>query len=234
MPLAVDTDALDAQGHVVLPRLLKAAECRALVAGYADATRFRSHIVMARYNFGRGEYQYFNYPLPPTVQALRETLYAALAPTANAWMARMRKPARYPKTLQAYLVHCHRPGQKRPTPLMLKYGRDDYNCLHQDLYGEAVFPLQVTVLLSQPEDDFTGGEAHPDRAAPAHAVARNRHRAETRRRCRICRQRTPGRGHARRLSREDAPRREYRHARRALRTRPDLPRRRLNLGQRSA
>lgn len=158
MPLAVDTDALDTQGHVVLPRLLKAAECRALVAGYADATRFRSHIVMARYNFGRGEYQYFNYPLPPTVQALRETLYAALAPTANAWMARMRKPARYPKTLQAYLVHCHRAGQKRPTPLMLKYGRDDYNCLHQDLYGEAVFPLQVTVLLSQPEDDFTGGE----------------------------------------------------------------------------
>ena len=158
MPLAVDTDALDAQGHVVLPRLLKAAECRALVAGYADATRFRSHIVMARYNFGRGEYQYFNYPLPPTVQALRETLYAALAPTANAWVARMRKPARYPKTLQTYLVHCHRAGQKRPTPLMLKYGRDDYNCLHQDLYGEAVFPLQVTVLLSQPEDDFTGGE----------------------------------------------------------------------------
>ena len=158
MPLAVDTDALDAQGHVVLPRLLIAAECRALVAGYADATRFRSHIVMARYNFGRGEYQYFNYPLPPKVQQLRETLYAALAPIANAWAERMRKPTRYPKTLKSYLSHCHRAGQKRPTPLMLKYAADDYNCLHQDLYGEVHFPLQVATLLSRPGADFSGGE----------------------------------------------------------------------------
>ena len=150
--------ALEAQGYVVLPRLVTAAEGRALIKGYDNNALFRSRVVMARHNFGRGEYQYFAYPLPPTVQRLRETLYHAFAPTANAWMTRLSRPTRYPKTLKAYLSRCHRAGQKRPTPLMLKYGADDYNCLHQDLYGEAYFPLQVAVLLSRPGVDFTGGE----------------------------------------------------------------------------
>lgn len=156
--MCIDTEALDEQGYVVLPRLLNAATCKSLLNDYDDEARFRSRIVMARHNFGRGEYQYFNYPLPPVVQQLRETLYAALAPIANTWAARMGKPVRYPKTLKAYLSLCHRAGQKRPTPLMLKYGADDYNCLHQDLYGELQFPLQVATLLSRPGADFSGGE----------------------------------------------------------------------------
>ncbi len=156
--MCLDTEVLDEQGYVVLPRLLDAATCRGLIKDYPDEARFRSRIVMARHNFGRGEYQYFNYPLPPVVQRLRESLYAALAPIANAWVARMGKSARYPKTLKAYLSLCHRAGQKRPTPLMLKYGADDYNCLHQDLYGELQFPLQVATLLSRPGDVFSGGE----------------------------------------------------------------------------
>ncbi len=156
--MRIDNEALDEQGYVVLPRLLDASTCRTLIAGYGDEVRFRSRIVMARHNFGRGEYQYFAYPLPPVVQRLREALYEALAPIATAWAARMSTPTRYPKTLQAYLSRCHRAGQKRPTPLMLKYGPDDYNCLHQDLYGDAHFPLQVATLLSRPGEDFTGGE----------------------------------------------------------------------------
>ncbi len=156
--MQIDNEALDEQGYVVLPRLLDASTCRTLIAGYGDEVRFRSRIVMARHNFGRGEYQYFAYPLPPVVQRLRETLYEALWPIATAWAARMSTPTRYPKTLKAYLSRCHRVGQERPTPLMLKYGPDDYNCLHQDLYGEAHFPLQVAALLSRPGEDFTGGE----------------------------------------------------------------------------
>ncbi len=156
--MQIDNEALDEQGYVVLPRLLDASTCRTLIASYGDEVRFRSRIVMARHNFGRGEYQYFAYPLPPVVQRLREALYEALAPIATAWAARMSTPTRYPKTLQAYLSRCHRVGQERPTPLMLKYGPDDYNCLHQDLYGEAHFPLQVATLLSRPGEDFTGGE----------------------------------------------------------------------------
>ena len=115
----VDREALDEQGYVVLPRLLDARTCRALIANYSDEARFRGRIVMARYNFGRGEYQYFNYPLPPTVQRLREVLYNALGPVANAWSARMGCATRYPRTLKAYLSRCHRAGQKQPTPLML-------------------------------------------------------------------------------------------------------------------
>ena len=156
--MCIDTEALDEQGYVVLPRLLDAATCNGLINNYSDEARFRSRIVMARHNFGRGEYQYFDYPLLPVVQRLRETLYAALAPIANTWAARLRKPERYPKTLKSYLSHCHRAGQKRPTPLMLKYAADDYNCLHQDLYGEVQFPLQVATLLSRPGADFSGGE----------------------------------------------------------------------------
>ncbi|MCZ6658621.1 MAG: 2OG-Fe(II) oxygenase [Gammaproteobacteria bacterium] len=156
--MQIDNEALDEQGYVVLPRLLDASTCLTLIADYSDEVRFRSRIVMARHNFGRGEYQYFDYPLPPVVQRLREALYEALAPIATAWATRMSTPTRYPKTLQAYLSRCHRAGQKRPTPLMLKYGPDDYNCLHQDLYGDAHFPLQVAALLSRPGEDFTGGE----------------------------------------------------------------------------
>jgi hypothetical protein len=149
---------LDAQGWAVLPALLSAAACRELAGLYRDAHRFRSRIVMDRYGFGRGEYQYFAYPLPPIVAALRAGLYAHLAPIANAWSLRLAGQARYPPTLEEFLASCHAAGQVKPTPLLLQYGPQDYNCLHQDLYGQWVFPLQLTVLLSQPGRDFTGGE----------------------------------------------------------------------------
>jgi hypothetical protein len=150
--------ALDERGHTTLPGLLAAGECGALTALYDDAAAFRSRVVMARHNFGRGEYQYLRHPLPPLVKAAREALYPALAPLANGWHERLRLAPRFPPTLDAYLEHCHAAGQTRPTPLLLKYGEGDYNCLHQDLYGELVFPLQATVLLSAPGRDFTGGE----------------------------------------------------------------------------
>ena len=153
--LALD---LDASGHAVLPALLTPAQCAGLAALYPQADRFRSRIVMARHGFGQGEYQYFAYPLPPLLQALREKLYEQLAPLANRWHAQMRIATRYPPTLAAFLARCHGAGQCRPTPLMLKYGEGDYNCLHQDLYGEHVFPLQVAILLSRPQCDFSGGE----------------------------------------------------------------------------
>lgn len=150
--------ALDAVGHARLPGLLPAAQCLALAALYAQPQAFRSRIVMQRHGFGRGEYQYFAYPLPPWVQALRQALYPRLAPIANRWNALRGLDLRYPDSLQAFLARCHAAGQTRPTPLMLRYGPGDYNCLHQDLYGEHVFPLQVVVLLSQPGEDFSGGE----------------------------------------------------------------------------
>jgi hypothetical protein len=150
--------ALDAEGWAVLPNLLSAAECAAVAGFYAREEGFRSQVVMARHGFGRGEYRYFSYPLPPLVQSLRCSLYPRLAPLANAWQERMRTPVRFPPEHAAFLERCHRAGQRRPTPLLLQYGAGDYNCLHQDLYGEHVFPLQVAVLLSQPGDDFEGGE----------------------------------------------------------------------------
>jgi len=148
---------LDARGCALLPALLTAAECSDLVGLYARE-RFRSTIVMARHGFGSGEYKYFDYPLPALVAQLRAALYAMLYPTANLWNERLRTAVRFPAEHAAFLARCHRAGQTRPTPLLLRYGPGDYNCLHQDLYGEHVFPLQVTLLLSRPETDFEGGE----------------------------------------------------------------------------
>lgn len=149
---------LDAQGWAVLPRLLAATECAALAARYDAGAGFRSHVVMARHGYGRGEYRYFAYPLPPTVEALRTALYPRLVGVANAWQARLGLPARFPPSHAEFVARCHAAGQSRPTPLLLRYGPGDYNCLHQDLYGEHVFPLQVAVLLDAPGEAFTGGE----------------------------------------------------------------------------
>jgi len=151
-------DELDAQGCAMLDALLSPAECRALAALYADGTLFRSRVVMARHGFGRGEYQYFGYPLPDTVASLRSTIYPRLAPIANRWNAAMGIDVRYPDAHAEFLARCHAAGQRRPTPLLLQYGAGDYNCLHQDLYGEHVFPLQEAILLSEPGRDFSGGE----------------------------------------------------------------------------
>jgi len=150
--------ALDAQGHAVLPGVLTPAQCETLAALYSRADGFRSRIVMARHGFGRGEYKYFAYPLPPLLERLRHALYPRLAPIANRWQAQLGLATRYPDGLDAFLRRCHQAGQTRPTPLILRYGEGDYNCLHQDLYGEHVFPLQVAMLLSEPGRDFTGGE----------------------------------------------------------------------------
>src|SRR5215469_4998529 len=145
---------LDGHGCAVLPNLLDEQESRAVASLYDDEARFRSRVVMARHGFGSGEYKYFSYPLPETIAELRTSLYPRLAPIANRWAAALKSESQYPATHDAYLERCHRAGQTRPTPLLLKYGAGDYNCLHQDVYGEHVFPLQVTFLLSEPERDF--------------------------------------------------------------------------------
>jgi len=149
---------LDERGCAVLPGLLKPAECDDLAALYTSENRFRSRVVMARHGFGRGEYKYFSYPLPDIVANLRGELYPSLAAIANRWNAAMGIKARFPDKHAQFLKRCQAAGQRRPTPLLLQYGAGDYNCLHQDLYGEHVFPLQLTILLSQPQRDFTGGE----------------------------------------------------------------------------
>ena len=152
------TGQLDTQGCAVLNGLLSPAECRALSSLYPDDTQFRSRIVMGRHGFGRGEYKYFAYPLPGMIAQLRPALYGRLCPVANRWNETMGIDIRYPDRHEAFLKRCHDAGQVRPTPLLLQYGEGDYNCLHQDLYGEHVFPLQVAILLSEPGRDFEGGE----------------------------------------------------------------------------
>jgi hypothetical protein len=152
------TSDLDAQGCAVLQGLLSPDQCRELAALYPDDSHFRSRIVMGRHGFGRGEYKYFAYPLPQLIGELRPLLYAQLRDVANCWNEAMGIDIRYPQDHDAFLKRCHAAGQTRPTPLLLQYGAGDYNCLHQDLYGEHAFPLQVAILLSEPGRDFTGGE----------------------------------------------------------------------------
>ncbi len=154
---AVERD-LDMHGHAVIERMITAPACQELAALYATPALFRSRIVMERHGFGRGEYQYFRYPLPAPVGEFRTALYPRLAPIANRWHAAMGVDVRFPPQHAEFIERCHAAGQVRPTPLLLQYGAHDYNCLHQDLYGEQVFPLQVTILLSDVERDFSGGE----------------------------------------------------------------------------
>jgi hypothetical protein len=150
---------LDRRGFAVIPGMLPKDTCEEIAGYYADDHRFRSHIDMTRHSFGQGEYKYFNYPLPEIVRRYRAWIYPELVPLANDWAARLGgKMRRYPENLPDFIEACHRVGQKRPTPLLLKYGSGDYNCLHQDLYGDMVFPFQATFFLSRPGEDFQGGE----------------------------------------------------------------------------
>jgi len=159
---AYDWDALagdlDTYGCAILPKLLSAEECRSIAELYPDESHFRSHIHMARHGFGKGEYRYFKYPLPDLLGGLRTALYPRLAGVANEWNVRMGIDRRYPGNHAAFLKQCHDAGQARPTPLLLQYVSGDFNCLHQDLYGDLAFPIQVAILLSEPRADFTGGE----------------------------------------------------------------------------
>jgi hypothetical protein len=150
--------SLDEYGNAALHGILTPQECKTLASLYANEDFFRSRVVMERHGFGRGEYKYFSYPLPDLIEGMRTELYGRLAPQANKWNESMKIDVRYPAKHAEFIKRCHDAGQKRPTPLLLQYGAGDFNCLHQDLYGEHVFPIQVTFLLSEPGKDFTGGE----------------------------------------------------------------------------
>lgn len=149
---------LDSEGFAIVKGVLSKDECEEIRGLYEKKEIFRSNVVMERHGFGRGEYRYFSYPLPDLIATLRTSVYPHLVPTANRWNEAMGIKVRYPAEHASYIDRCHRAGQNKPTPLLLKYGTDDYNCLHQDLYGEHVFPLQLAILLSAPDQDFTGGE----------------------------------------------------------------------------
>ncbi|MFL6575637.1 MAG: 2OG-Fe(II) oxygenase [Povalibacter sp.] len=149
---------LEKDGFATVPKLLSRSECEQVVALYPRDSHFRSRVIMSRHGFGRGEYQYFSYPLPHLIETLRSDFYPRLAPIANGWHEAMNLASRFPAQHSEFLAQCHDAGQTRPTPLLLQYAAGDYNCLHQDLYGEHVFPLQLAILLSEPERDFAGGE----------------------------------------------------------------------------
>lgn len=149
---------LSERGCAVLPKLLDADECESIAQMYDDKARFRNRVIMSRHGYGRGEYQYFNYPLPSLVQQLRVSLYCKLVPIANDWHAALKLESRFQEHHESFVARCHAAGQLRPTPLVLRYETGDYNCLHQDIYGEHIFPLQVAILLSRPDVDFEGGE----------------------------------------------------------------------------
>lgn len=151
-------EELMGSGFSIVKDMMSDPQCNELTDRYDDTSSFRSKVIMARHNFGRGEYQYFSYPLPDPVQVLREEVYGGLAPIANEWAEMLNSERRYPAALDQYLSECHQAGQLKPTPLLLKYGEGDYNCLHQDLYGAEIFPLQMAVCLSASGEDFTGGE----------------------------------------------------------------------------
>jgi uncharacterized protein len=168
-------DELDRRGYAVIPALADEATCADLRTRFDDDDAFRSTVVMERHGYGRGVYRYFRYPLPPAVHDLRERLYAQLAPVANAWADALGEVQRYPATLEEFLAYCHAEGQTRPTPLMLRYRAGDHNALHQDVYGDVAFPLQATLLLSEPGRDFAGGEfvlveQRPRKQSLAHVV----------------------------------------------------------------
>jgi uncharacterized protein len=149
---------LNSQGYAVVKGVLSPEECGNIARLYSDETCFRKRVVMQSHGFGRGEYKYFSYPLPAKIESLRTAIYPKLAPIANRWNEQMNSEVQFPNTHAEFLARCHAAGQEKPTPLLLQYGKNDYNCLHQDLYGEHVFPLQLTILLSRPREDFEGGE----------------------------------------------------------------------------
>ncbi len=222
---------LNERGCAVLEKLLTRKECDKLAARYASDDGFRSRVIMSRHGFGKGEYKYFAYPLPEPIASLRNALYPPLAKIANDWNARMGIATRYPSEHQEFLAQCHAAGQQRPTPLLLQYGPGDYNCLHQDLYGELAFPLQATILLSASGRDFAGGEFVITEQRP-----RMQSRAEVGAagpgRCRdLCGAPSAGTGHARRLSRESSPRRQPPAQRPPPHRRHPLSRREMNAGR---